>query len=237
MTTSVEPSKFLLRLTGKAISDYNMVHPSDRILVDLPGGKDSLSLLHLLLCLQRRAAVRFEVDMATVDLQSEVFDPLRLILYIAELWCALFLGTQVDPSYRHRAHGQRFLLHLLLAHETRCDVRHSVARGLQRLGAGKSSGRSRRKLFAVGFLRRESKVHESALSDRCGRSARDLALVHMRERQTAAFARAADLPIISENCPACFDSPKQRMQMKSLLVAQDQANPPLSNACYPHCAH
>lgn len=63
MTTSVEPSKFLLRLTGNVISDYKMVRPSDRILVDLSSGKDSLGLLHLLLCLQRRAPVRFEVGM------------------------------------------------------------------------------------------------------------------------------------------------------------------------------
>jgi tRNA 2-thiocytidine biosynthesis protein TtcA len=50
-------------------------------------------------------------------------------------------------------------------------------------------------------------------------------LVYVRERQTAAFARACALPIIPENCPACFGMPTQRMHLKALRAAQEQVNP------------
>jgi tRNA 2-thiocytidine biosynthesis protein TtcA len=49
-------------------------------------------------------------------------------------------------------------------------------------------------------------------------------LVYVRERQTADFARSAELPVIPDNCPACFRMPSQREQMKQLLAAQEQSN-------------
>jgi len=52
-------------------------------------------------------------------------------------------------------------------------------------------------------------------------------LVYARERQTAAFAQESRLPVVPENCPACFGMPMQRMHMKSLLATQEQANPRL----------
>jgi tRNA 2-thiocytidine biosynthesis protein TtcA len=52
-------------------------------------------------------------------------------------------------------------------------------------------------------------------------------LVYVRERQTAAFAQQAGLPVIVENCPACFDMPTQRQQMKMLLGEQERLNPRL----------
>ena len=49
-------------------------------------------------------------------------------------------------------------------------------------------------------------------------------LVQVRERQTADFAKAANLPVIMENCPACFDMPTQRQHMKELLNAEEASN-------------
>jgi tRNA 2-thiocytidine biosynthesis protein TtcA len=49
-------------------------------------------------------------------------------------------------------------------------------------------------------------------------------LVYVRERQTAAFAQQAELPIIPDNCPACFDMPTQRQHMKELLAGEEAIN-------------
>jgi tRNA 2-thiocytidine biosynthesis protein TtcA len=49
-------------------------------------------------------------------------------------------------------------------------------------------------------------------------------LVYARERQTADFAHSAGLPVIRDNCPACFRKPTQRWHMKQLLAAQEQGN-------------
>ena len=45
-------------------------------------------------------------------------------------------------------------------------------------------------------------------------------LVMVREVEAEAFAEGARLPIIADNCPACFDAPKERYRVKCLLATQ-----------------
>jgi tRNA 2-thiocytidine biosynthesis protein TtcA len=52
-------------------------------------------------------------------------------------------------------------------------------------------------------------------------------LVYARERQLADFAHSAKLPVITENCPACFSKPTQRQHMKELLAREEMENPNL----------
>jgi hypothetical protein len=52
-------------------------------------------------------------------------------------------------------------------------------------------------------------------------------LVYARERLTRDYARAADLPVIFENCPACFEAPKERARTKLLLASQEHLHPAL----------
>jgi tRNA 2-thiocytidine biosynthesis protein TtcA len=52
-------------------------------------------------------------------------------------------------------------------------------------------------------------------------------LIYARERQTRDFAATANLPVIFENCPACFSMPMQRYQMKALLAEQEKQHPQL----------
>jgi tRNA 2-thiocytidine biosynthesis protein TtcA len=51
--------------------------------------------------------------------------------------------------------------------------------------------------------------------------------VYVRERQTRDFAERGGLPVIFENCPACFSMPMQRFQMKGLLADQEKQHPKL----------
>ncbi|MEJ2180474.1 MAG: ATP-binding protein, partial [Gammaproteobacteria bacterium] len=76
--TPIKPPKALLRPIGRAISDYNMIKAADKVLVAVSGGKDSLTLLHVLLHLKRNAPVDFEVGAITVDPQIEGYDPSHL---------------------------------------------------------------------------------------------------------------------------------------------------------------
>ncbi len=60
-------SKRLLRIVGKCNAEYKLIQEGDRVLVGLSGGKDSLSLVHLLLHMQRHAPFKFEFEACTVS--------------------------------------------------------------------------------------------------------------------------------------------------------------------------
>ena len=82
---AVPPNK-LLRLVTKAVTDWNMISPGDRLLLGLSGGKDSLAMLHLLSALKRRFPPGFfEFSCCTIDPMSDAFNPRPLISYVESL--------------------------------------------------------------------------------------------------------------------------------------------------------
>ncbi|CDQ10399.1 hypothetical protein AFERRI_400180 [Acidithiobacillus ferrivorans] len=95
--------KLLQRRIGRAIADFRMIQPGDRILLGLSGGKDSLTLLHLLRAMQRQSPVPFELGVATVDPMSPDYDPQPLVPYLRELGIPYFLERQniYERAHKH----------------------------------------------------------------------------------------------------------------------------------------
>ena len=67
-----------------------MLRPGDRVLLGLSGGKDSLTLLHVLRALQSRTPFAWELGACTVDPQTDGFDPSPLKAYMARLGVPYF---------------------------------------------------------------------------------------------------------------------------------------------------
>ncbi|MGH8501694.1 MAG: ATP-binding protein [Gammaproteobacteria bacterium] len=221
------PPKSLLRLAGKAIADYEMIRAGDRILLGLSGGKDSLSLLHLLLRLQTRAPIRFELGAVTVDPQSEVYDPSPLIPYMEQLEVPYYY--QRKPILKIATEHMDNASYCAFCSRMKRGVMYGVARaqGYNVLALGQHLDDLAESFMLAAFHGGRLKTMKAHYRVDAGDLRVIRPLVYARERQTAAFAQEWRLPVIPENCPACFGMPMQRMHMKSLLATQEQANPRL----------
>ena len=77
--------KKLQRETGRAIADFDMIEEGDRILVCLSGGKDSYTMLDMLMVLRHRAPVNFELMAVNLDQKQPGFPEHVLPDYMAQL--------------------------------------------------------------------------------------------------------------------------------------------------------
>ncbi|MEW6354133.1 MAG: ATP-binding protein [Pseudomonadota bacterium] len=224
MYTRITPPKSLLRPVGRAIADFDMIRAGDRVLLGVSGGKDSLALLHILLHLQRHAPVQFEVGVVTVDPRVEGFDPSPLQQVMTDLGVPYFYRAQAIMEQAKQNMGN----------DSFCAYCSRMKRGVM-YDAARKGGYNVLALaqhmddLAETFLM--SAFHGGKLRTMQAHYVNDAGdirvirpLVYARERQTAAFARDAQLPVIRDNCPACFAMPTERMHMKELLAAEERRN-------------
>ena len=222
MSAAIIPPKALMRPIGRAIVDFDMIREGDRVLLGVSGGKDSLSLLHILKHLSSYAPVKFELAALTIDPEVEGFDPSGLKQYMAELGVPYFY-----EEYPIEEQAQKSM-----KKDSFCSFCSRMKRGMmystaRREGYNVLALAQHLDDLAESFMM--SAFHQGQLRTMKAHYLNDdgdiriiRPLVYVRERQTADFAREARLPIIPDSCPACFSMPTQREHMKDLLHAEER---------------
>ena len=223
----VKPSRPLLAAAGRAIGDYAMIRAGDRILLGLSGGKDSLTLLHILLHLQKKAPVRFELACCTVDPQSPEYDPSPLKSYLAALGVPYFYESQaiLEQAEVHMK-GASFCAY---CSRMRRGILYTQARrhGYNVLALAQHLDDLAESFLMSAFFGGKLRTMQAHYLNDAGDVRVIRPLIYARERQTRDFAKNNALPVIFENCPACFSMPMQRMHMKQLLAEQEKQHPGL----------
>ncbi len=219
--------KRLLRPAGRAIADFAMIQPGDRVLLGVSGGKDSLSLLHILYQLRRHAPIDFALGAITVDPMVEGFDPSTLRGHMDRLGLPWF--------YRREPILERAMKHI--DGDSYCSwcarmkrgVMYATARreGYNVLALAQHLDDLAESLLLSMFHGGRMKTMKAHYRIDAGDLRVIRPLVYVRERQTRDFATSAGLPVIPDSCPACFSMPTQRQHMKELLAAQERLNPGL----------
>ena len=220
----VTPPKSLMRPVGRAINDFGMIQEGDRILVGVSGGKDSLSLLHILYHLQRYSPVKFELAALTVDPQVEGFDPSTLKTYMEDLGIAYFYQSSPieEQAKKHMANDS----FCAFCSRMKRGVMYSTARehGYNVLALAQHLDDLAESFLMSAFHGGQLRTMKARYENDAGDVRIIRPLVYVRERQTAAFARDCGLPVIPDSCPACFDMPTQRQHMKELLANEESMN-------------
>ena len=216
--------KKLMRLVGRAMAEFEMIRDGDRVLLGVSGGKDSLSLLHILGQLRSYAPVRFELGVLTVDPQVEGFDPAPLRGYYERLEVPYhYLSEPIMEEAKTRMRGDSFCAYCArmkrgIMYATCREHGYNVLALAQHLDDLAES--LLMSLFHGGQLRTMKAHYLNDAGDI--RVIRPLAYV--RERQTTDFAAAVKLPVVPDSCPACFTAPTERERMKQFLAREERQN-------------
>ncbi|MFV1976493.1 MAG: tRNA 2-thiocytidine biosynthesis TtcA family protein [Candidatus Scalindua sp.] len=221
---SIRPPKKLLRPVGRAIADYQMIQDGDSLLLGLSGGKDSLSLLHLLYHLKSYAPVNFRLAVATVDPGIEGFDPSPLKDYLAELGIDYFYQKQAIAEQAEENMGRDSFC--AYCSRMRRGILYSTARdnGYNKLVLAQHLDDLAESFMMSSFYGGSLRTMKAIYTIDAGDLQVIRPLVYVRERQLAKFAESAALPVIADNCPACFSKPMQREHMKQLLADEEKGN-------------
>jgi tRNA 2-thiocytidine biosynthesis protein TtcA len=202
-----------------------MIEDGDLVMVCLSGGKDSYTLLDMLLSLKRRAPIPFDVIAVNLDQKQPGFPPEVLPGYLAELGVRFRIVEEDTYSIVMRVVGEG---------KTLCGLCSRLRRGIlyrvaAELGATKIAlGHHRddivETLFLNMFYGGRLKAMPPKLRSDDGRHVVIRPLAYCAEADIARYARARDFPIIPCNLCGSQDSLKRR-EIKAMLREWETVDP------------
>jgi tRNA 2-thiocytidine biosynthesis protein TtcA len=222
---------------GKAISDFNMIEHGDTVMVCLSGGKDSYTLLDILLTLRKRAPIDFRIIAMNLDQKQPGFPADVLPHYLERLGIEYHIETQDTYS---------IVKEKIPEGKTTCSLCSRLRRGIiykaaKELGANKIAlGHHRddmiETLFLNLFFAGKLKAMPPKLVTDKGDHIVIRPLAYCAEKDIARYARGMAFPIIP--CNLCGSQENlQRQNIKEMLNNWERQYPGRSQAIFTAMQH
>ncbi|QJD29116.1 tRNA 2-thiocytidine(32) synthetase TtcA [Methylococcus geothermalis] len=217
--------KRLRRLVGQAIADYGMIRDGDRVMVCLSGGKDSFTLLDILLKLRLNAPVNFDLIAVNLDQKQPGFPAEVLPNYLSERGIPFHIIEQDTYSV---------VKSIIPEGKTTCGLcsrlrrgllyRHAADNGITKIALGHHRDDILETFFLNLFYGGTLKAMPPKLLSDDRRHIVIRPLAYCKEEDIAEYARIRDFPVIP--CHLCGSQENlQRQAMKAMLRDWEKRHP------------
>jgi tRNA 2-thiocytidine biosynthesis protein TtcA len=217
--------KRLCRQMGQAIIDFNMIEAGDRVMVCMSGGKDSYGMLDILLKMQQRAPIKFDIVAVNLDQKQPGFPDHILPEYLKSLGVEYHIETQDTYSIvkRNIPEGKTMCS---LCSRLRRGILYSVARRLKcnKLALGHHRDDMLQTFFLNMFFGGKLKGMPPKLTSDNGEFVVIRPLAYVAEKDLIRWAEHRQFPIIP--CTLCGSQENlQRVQIGKMLREWEKQYP------------
>jgi tRNA 2-thiocytidine biosynthesis protein TtcA len=212
-------------LVGKAIEDFRMIEEGDRVMVCLSGGKDSYTMLDILMSLQRSAPVKFELIAVNLDQKQPGFPEHVLPEYLTALGVPFRIIEQDTYSVVKRVIPEGKTMCGLCSRMRRGALyRFAAENGVTKVALGHHRDDIVETLFLNMFFGGKLKAMPPKLKSEDGRHIVIRPLAYVPESEIERYARAREFPLIP--CSLCGSQENmQRVEIKKMLREWEQRYP------------